>query len=73
MRFKPLILIITAAGCNVIASSQLKFSQDTCVFFGYNISGLYYFIAILLIPILVYFFKIDKDIFVFKEYVSQPN
>jgi hypothetical protein len=33
----------------------------------------YYFTAILLIHIFVYFFKIDKDIFAFQEYVNRPN
>lgn len=33
----------------------------------------YYFTAILLIHILVYFFKIDKDVFAFQEYVNRPN
>jgi hypothetical protein len=33
----------------------------------------YYFTAILLIHILVYFFKIDRDIFAFQEYISHPN
>lgn len=33
----------------------------------------YYFTAILLLHILVYFFKIDKDVFTFQEYVNRPN
>lgn len=33
----------------------------------------YYFTVILLIHILVYFFKIDKDVFAFQEYVNRPN
>lgn len=33
----------------------------------------YYFTAILLIHILVYFFKIDMDVFAFQEYFNQPN
>lgn len=33
----------------------------------------YYFTAILLIHILVYFFKIDRDVFAFQEYFSRPN
>jgi hypothetical protein len=33
----------------------------------------YYYTAILLIHILVYFFKIDKDVFAFQEYVNRPN
>jgi hypothetical protein len=36
MRFKPLFLVITIAGCNVVASNQLKFSQDTCEFTSDN-------------------------------------
>jgi hypothetical protein len=33
----------------------------------------YYFTAILLTHILVYFFKFDRDIFAFKEYYNRPN
>lgn len=33
----------------------------------------FYFITILLIHILVYFFKIDRDIFTFQEYYNRPN
>ena len=33
----------------------------------------YYFTAILLIHFLVYFFKIDRDIFAFHEYINRPN
>jgi hypothetical protein len=33
----------------------------------------YYFTAILLIHILVYFFKIDRNVFAFQEYNNRPN
>ena len=33
----------------------------------------FYFTTILFIHILVYFFKIDRDVFAFQEYFSRPN
>jgi hypothetical protein len=33
----------------------------------------YYFTSIILIHILVYFFKIDRDVFALQEYSHQPN
>jgi len=33
----------------------------------------YYLTAILLIHILVYFFKIDRDVFAYQEYFNKPN
>jgi len=33
----------------------------------------FYFAIILFIHILVYFFKIDRDVFIFSEYIRRPN